>query len=81
MAETVSRQRLWQRRQIRKGNCMVCGKPRGDSGSAQHCMICLRKRRLHARAWQRKRHGYKPWHPGGRGHAPLDGNEGVSDER
>lgn len=64
----VSRQRLWQRKQIEEGNCSQCGKPRGSNH--HYCDDC-------ARTYQ-KRSGFIPWKSGGRGRVPF-GRESEND--
>ena len=63
---TLSRQRLWQLKQVERGRCEQCGKPnRGPYQSL--CIECYPKER----AAQRRRLGHKKWEPGGRGRRPY----------
>ena len=71
MAQTESRQRKWQRKQIRLGNCVICGRPRGKTPSISRCRMCLDKTRKETR----QRRKCKPWRPGGLGRPPLDRSE------
>lgn len=62
----ISRQRQWQLRQKRKGNCILCGRRR--NGKAWLCDGCHTKQMIA----QRARRGFKPWRPGSRGVPPLE---------
>ena len=33
----MTRQRRWQLRQKAIGHCIICGRPRGEDGTKQHC--------------------------------------------
>ena len=60
-----SKQRRWQKDQIVKGNCSICGKKRNLYRS--YCDDCQRD---HAAALAR-RLGHKLWRPGSRGRVPF----------
>jgi hypothetical protein len=47
----VSRQRQWQLRRKAEGNCVACGKPRGESGTKEWCVV-------HAKAARERRSRY-----------------------
>lgn len=61
----VSRQRLWQIRQNRKGKCMCCSEKRYQG--SPYCKNHLSAAKLRSR----KRQGGKAWKQGGPGRPPL----------
>lgn len=61
----VSRQREWQRTQIKKGNCIQCARPRNRY--RHHCDECAVKHRVYTRAFM----GARPWEPGSCGRIPY----------
>ena len=36
-AKPISRQRQWQKQRVAARQCMTCGKPRGEDGTATYC--------------------------------------------
>lgn len=62
--EPLSRQRLWQLKQVQEGKCQTCARPLNLH--TVRCDECAEK----ANAIKRRSTGYQPWHPGGRGRIP-----------
>lgn len=62
----MSRQREFQERNLKKGICQNCGKPRFKNG-----VYCY-AHTIYSRNYQRERAGYKPWRQGGRGRPPRE---------
>jgi hypothetical protein len=65
MMGKLSRQREWQLKQVARGNCKICGSPRGKLSVAL-CYRCGQKMRIR----MRKHTGSKRWKRGGRGRPP-----------
>ncbi len=61
----MSRQQEYQLRHIAQGLCAQCASP-AFPGTTQ-CARCIKKRRR----GMRKKHGFLPWRPGGRGRPPV----------
>ena len=72
-----SAQLLWQTKQFIAGNCVTCGKPRGDSPFKRKCIACGKKTTQRAR---KKLRG-KYWVPGGPGRPPLIRRKERSDKK
>jgi len=60
----VSRQRLWQIRQVELGRCRLCGAPLGA-----YSQLCDAHAKQRAESL-RKKTGNKPWKKGSRGRPP-----------
>ena len=67
--KAVSRQRLFQIKQLAKGLCALCPNPRIN---ASHCEVHCKQLRDYQRKYARQRNGYQPWEPGKRGRPPID---------
>lgn len=73
MPEDVkSRQQRWAEKKRADGLCRLCGEPRVN---ATFCEEHAKK----AREYSRKRAGYRPWHPGGKGRRPNWGKEAIAE--
>jgi len=76
----VSRERKRQLRKEAVGLCIQGACKRKATGwkrCLKHRLECRErfntpKRRRYVRLNQRRKYGWKPWHPGGRGRPPLD---------
>lgn len=55
MNTRTTRTRRYQKKQQSLGNCVACGKPRGDSGSVQHCEYHLALARQANQAFNARR--------------------------
>lgn len=71
---TKSRQQRWAEKKKAMGLCRLCGSPRAE-GNANFCEVHLKS----DRAYQRKRKGFQPWHPGGKGRRPKWAKEAIKE--